>query len=89
MPPQQKKRRPAKTALPNVEQQGSYHWALLLQPFRLTPSARKCVACDVRVTNSNLGGSDRRSALTGPLWCHLCADLPHQLLLNFNGVIAG
>jgi hypothetical protein len=22
--------------------------------------------------------------LSGPLWCGLCADLPRQLLLNFN-----
>ena len=85
MPLQKKKRRPAKTAFPNVELQGSYHGALLLQAFRPTPAARRCVACDVRVTNSNLGGADGKSALTGLLWCRLCTDLPAQLLLNFNG----
>jgi hypothetical protein len=88
MPLQKKKRRPAETALPNVELQGPYHWALLLQAFRPTPARRRCVACDARVTNSNLGGADGKSALTGPLWCRLCADLPRQLLLNFNGAVA-
>ena len=85
MQTQKKKRRPAKTAFRNVEQRGSYHWALLLQAFRPTPATRRCVACNVRVTNSNLGGADGKSALTGPLWCRLCADSPCQLLLNFNG----
>ena len=87
-PPAKKKRRPAKTALSNVKLQGSYHWALLLQVFRPTPATRRCVACDVRVTNSNLGGADGKSALSGPLWCRLCADLPGQLLLNFNRAVA-
>jgi hypothetical protein len=82
---EKKKRRPAETALPNVKLHGSYHWALFLQAFRQKPATRRCVACDVRVTNSNLGGSDGRSALSGPLWCRLCADLPRHLLLNFNG----
>ena len=85
MPPQKRKRRPAETALPNVELQGSYHRALLLQTFRPTPATRGCVACNLRVTNSNLGGSDGTLRLSGPLWCRLCADLPRQLLLNFNG----
>jgi hypothetical protein len=85
MPPQKRKRRPAETAPPNVELQGSYYWAPLLQPTRPTPATRRCAACNVRVTNSNLGGSDGNSALTGALWCRLCADFPDQLLLNFNG----
>jgi len=72
MPPQKRKRRPAETALPNVELQGSYHRALLLQTFRPTPATRGCVACNLRVTNSNLGGSDgnsavERSAVVSPL----------------------
>ena len=44
-------------------------------------AARRCVACDSRVTNRNLGGSSRRSALSGELWCLACADYPEQLLL--------
>ena len=45
---------------------------------------RRCVACDKPVTNRNLGGYDGRSALSGPLWCINCADLPQQRLLNLG-----
>jgi len=60
----------------------------LLQPFRLAArngevkggaravfhqqDIRRCVACHVRVDNSNLGGHARKSALAGDLWCLQC-----------------
>jgi hypothetical protein len=47
-------------------------------------SIRRCVACDSRVTNRNLGGSDGNSALTGPVWCLSCADHARQLLLSLG-----
>jgi hypothetical protein len=37
-------------------------------------SVRRCVACHGQVTNRNLGGHARRSALSGPVWCLQCAD---------------
>jgi hypothetical protein len=46
---------------------------------------RRCVACDVRITNRNLGGYNGRSTLSGELWCTDCADLPPQRLLNLGG----
>jgi len=35
---------------------------------------RYCAVCGVRVTNRNCGGYEGRSALTGRLFCELCAD---------------
>lgn len=35
---------------------------------------RYCVGCGERVTNANVGGYEGRSALTGRLYCELCAD---------------
>jgi hypothetical protein len=35
---------------------------------------RYCKVCGVRVTNRNVGGYEGRSALTGRLYCELCAD---------------
>jgi hypothetical protein len=35
---------------------------------------RRCVVCHAPVTNQNLGGYNGRSALSGDLWCLLCAD---------------
>ena len=35
---------------------------------------RYCCKCRERVTNKNVGGYDGRSALTGRLYCDLCAD---------------
>ena len=35
---------------------------------------RRCVSCGRFVGNSNLGGHDRPSALSGSLWCYDCAD---------------
>jgi hypothetical protein len=37
-------------------------------------SIRCCVACHAQVTNRNLGGHARRSALSGRVWCLQCAD---------------
>jgi hypothetical protein len=48
---------------------------------------RRCVSCDSRVTNQNLGGNDGRSALSGPVWCVQCADYPQQLLLTIGGTL--
>jgi hypothetical protein len=35
---------------------------------------RYCARCGERVTNANVGGYEGRSALTGRLYCDLCAD---------------
>jgi hypothetical protein len=35
---------------------------------------RRCISCDTPVTNRNLGGHARKSALAGLLWCQRCAD---------------
>jgi hypothetical protein len=35
---------------------------------------RRCVVCEARVTNANLGGYDGRSALNAGLYCLSCAD---------------
>ena len=48
---------------------------------------RRCVSCGRRITNRNLGGNDRRSALSGPLWRLSCADYPNQLLVRFGGAV--
>jgi hypothetical protein len=79
-----RKRGPWVTAFHNAELQRGYHFCLLLQPiWRKTPVC-KCVACDAKVTNQNLGGHSGRSALTGALWCDRCVDLPPQLVFNFS-----
>jgi hypothetical protein len=46
-----------------------------LQPARLL--TRRCVSCGRFVGNSNLGGYDGKSALSGRLWCLRCADGRH------------
>jgi len=45
------------------------------------PEAAMRVSCAVRVRNANFGGFDGKSALTGLLYCLLCADFPKQLVL--------
>jgi hypothetical protein len=35
---------------------------------------RYCAKCGERVTNANVGGYEGRSALSGRLFCQLCAD---------------
>lgn len=62
----------------------AYRLLLLLQARQSL--ARRCVCCNCRVTNRNLGGCSGRTALTGPVWCLECADFPRQLLFNFGGV---
>ena len=42
--------------------------------FATETELRRCVVCGAHVTNRNLGGYDRRSALNGDLWCLSCAD---------------
>lgn len=39
---------------------------------------RYCAKCGERVTNENVGGYEGRSALTGRLFCTLCADEMEQ-----------
>jgi len=60
-----------------------YRVLALLQALKVP--VRRCVSCNSRLTNHNLGGNDGRSALTGPVWCLDCADYPLQLVLNFGG----
>src|SRR5256885_8775195 len=61
-----KKRAPAKSAFRKLQLRSRYHSPLLLQAFAGPSRARRCLACEKRVTNKNLGGNDGRSALTGP-----------------------
>jgi hypothetical protein len=37
---------------------------------------RRCMVCQTKVSNRNLGGHDGNSALCGPLFCLRCADEP-------------
>jgi len=45
-----------------------------LPSLSLKPAARRCVSCGVPVSNRNLGGHYRKSALAGRLWCVRHAD---------------
>lgn len=72
----------SKTARKRTELVAAYRLLVFLQPFKA--KGRRCVSCDSRVTNRNLGGHDGRSAVTGPVWCLDCADYPQQLLLRFG-----
>src|SRR4029453_110096 len=47
--------------------------------------SRRCISCNCRVSNSNLGGRSGRSALSSPLWCYRGADYARQLVLVFGG----
>jgi len=80
-PGQKEESAPAKRRSKKPPLHTCYHFPLLLQAFAGRARVRHCVACDSPVRNKNLGGSDGRSALTGPLWCYDCADYPRQLLL--------
>ena len=79
------KRGLCRTAFQYVELQRGYHFCPLLQAFRRKKPVRKCVGCDVRVTNRNLGGFDGQSALSGCLWCERCADFAPQSVLDLSG----
>jgi hypothetical protein len=43
-----------------------------LPSLSLQPVSRRCVVCGVPVSNRNLGGHYRKSALAGRLWCVPC-----------------
>ena len=76
------------TALNVAKLPTPYHVSLFPQVFsRRRAAIRRCVSCDSRVTNLNLGGYGDRSALTGPIWCLRCADYPPQLLLTLGGTL--
>jgi hypothetical protein len=80
-----KEKRGVGTALKTAELSTRYRFIVFTQLFRspILP-IRRCVACDSRVTNRNLGGNSGRSALTGNLWCWRCADHPRQLVFSFG-----
>ena len=84
MPSPPKEKRGLGTALATTNLTTAYHLALALQR-RGRGMKRKCVACDVPVTNRNLGGHDGRP-FSNRVWCQRCTDYPAQLLLTFNGV---
>ena len=84
-PPEQKRAR-AKSAFRELRLRSRYHSPLLLQAFASRSRRRRCVACEERVTNKNLGGNDGRSALIGSVWCYECADWPQQLLLRLEDI---
>jgi hypothetical protein len=52
------------------EIQAQLHSPLAVRQLHL----RYCAICRERVTNANCGGFEGRSALTGRLFCELCAD---------------
>jgi hypothetical protein len=68
--------------VPKLKLQTAYCLLSLAQVGRAV--IRRCVSCDSRVTNRNVGGHDGRSALTGPTWCYRCADRPCQLVLRLG-----
>ena len=70
--PPKKKKRGVGTALQTAELLRAYCVLTFLQ--RTKVPARRCVSCNSRITNRNLGGNDGRSALSGPVWCLSCAD---------------
>lgn len=45
-----------------------------LRSLSVQPKGRRCLVCGVRISNANLGGHSRSSALAGPLFCFLYAD---------------
>jgi hypothetical protein len=67
-----KEKRGTGTALQTAELPRPYSVLGFLQP--VDSSALRCLVCDCRVTNQNLGGYNGRSALSGSLWCFDCAD---------------
>jgi hypothetical protein len=81
--PPKAKRAPAKSALRKLELRVGYRFWLIAQQRR---AVRRCVACGTRVTNRNLGGHERRCALSSPLWCLDCADYSRQLVFSFGGI---
>jgi len=84
-----KETRGVQTALKTAELLATYRLLAFLQPFSGgRVASRRCVSCDSRLTNRNLGGYDGRSALSGPLWCYHCANLPKQLMLPLSGLKA-
>ena len=80
-----KEKRGVGTALETAELSTRYRSPVFPQLFRyrLLP-IRRCIACDSRVRNRNLGGNEGRSALTGNLWCLRCANYPRQLVFSFG-----
>ena len=83
--PPKKEGRLCTTALQKLQLQRAYRLLVSLQARRVV--VRRCVSCDSRVTNQNLGGFGGRSALTGPVWCLRCADFPSQLLLRLGELL--
>jgi hypothetical protein len=67
-----KEKRGCYAALKTTELLRAY-WVLTFLQRTKVP-ARRCVSCNSRITNRNLGGNDGRSALSGPVWCLSCAD---------------
>ena len=70
--PPEKKRAPGRLAASASALQ-NYKFPARAQiiPF---PGLRPCALCGVFVGNTNLGGYNGRSALTGSLFCLKCAD---------------
>jgi hypothetical protein len=67
-----KEKRGCYTALETAEFLRAY-WVLTFLQRTKVP-ARRCVSCNSRITNRNLGGNDGKSALSGLVWCLSCAD---------------
>jgi hypothetical protein len=71
----QKEKRGVGTVLKTAQLRSRYRSIVFPQLFRgRSLPLRRCVVCDSRVTNGNLGGNEGRSPLSGPVWCLRCAD---------------
>jgi hypothetical protein len=83
-PPREKGGLPTALKVPKLSI--PYRFLRFPQVFsRRRAATRRCVSCDSRITNRNLGGNDGRSALSGELWCLRCPDFPMQQLLKLGG----
>ncbi len=85
-PPENEKGALLHAPIPKLKLRTTYCFLGAVQVRRVV--IRRCISCDSRVTNRNLGGYDGRFALSGPLWCYDCADLPKQLILPLGGLKA-
>jgi hypothetical protein len=71
--PPKEKRALCGSAFQNTRLPGAYYFAPIVQVLA-APQVRCCVVCGCIVTNFNLGGNARHSALAGCLWCLSCSD---------------
>jgi hypothetical protein len=81
--PPKRETAPVRGAAPKLQRRTTY--SVVRFPQIGTLRIRRCVCCNTHVTNTNLGGNNGRSSLTGDLYCLRCADFPMQQLLKLGG----